>query len=159
MITLSITLEQNKFSWRHPPQSLHAALKVGDMNLQFVAVRIKKVERVTLAMILLPLLRSGIRQARTKRVVVRCRYGKRDVIVGRIQRALNQFRFEGQAYPEIACREVRALVPPRHGTKPQSLAVEAECAIQIDDRERYMIQARNHMQKANTGSLKRCRYE
>ena len=159
MIALSIKLEQDKFPWRHPPQSLHTALKIGDMNLQFVTVRIKKVERVALAVILLPLLRSGIRQARTKRVVVRCRYGKRDVIVGRIQRALNQFRFECQAYPEIARSEVRAFVPPRHGTKPQSLAVEAECAIQIDDRQRYMIQARNHMQKANTGSLEGCRYE
>ncbi len=159
MIPLSIRLEQDKFSRRRPPQSIHTARKIGDMNLQLVTVRIEEVERVTLAVILLPLLRSGVDQTRTKRLVIRRRHGKRDVVVCRIQRAFNQFRFEGQTHPEIACCEVCTFIPASHGTKPQSFTVEAECAIQIGDRKRDVIQARNHIQKANTGSLKRCRYE
>jgi len=151
--------EQNKFSGGRPLQGLNATLKSSDMDLQFVTVRVQKVERVTLAMVLLPLLRSGVDQPGTKRLVVRCRYGKRDVVVCQIQGPFRQVRFEGQTYPEIACSEVRALVPASCRAKPQILAIKAECAIQIDDRQCDVIQARNHTQKANTGNLKRCHYE
>lgn len=159
MIPLSIRLEQDKFSWRRPPQSRHSALKVTDMNLQLAPIRIEEVERVAFAVILLPLLRSCVRQTHTKSLVVRCRHGKRDVVVCRIQSPFGQVRFECQAYPEIARREVRALVPPSYWTKPKHLAVEVECAIEISDRKRDVIQASNHTQKANTGNLKRCHYE
>ena len=152
-IALSIRLKKDKFSRRRPPQSCNSTLKVSDVNLQLVTVRIEEVERVTLAVIFLPLLRSGIHQARTKSLVVRRQYGKCNVVVCRIQSPFGQVRFECQAYPEIARSEVRTPVPASYRTKPQSFAVEAECAIQIDDRKRYVIQARNHIQKATTASL------
>lgn len=159
MIAPSIRLKQDKFSRRRLPQSLDTARKVGDMNLQFVTVWVEEIERVTLAVILLPLLHSGIHQARTKCHVVRRRYGKRNVVVCRTHGALGQFQFERQTYPKFARGKIRAFVPPSHRMQPESLAVEAECAIQISDRKRYVIQARNHTQKANTGNLKRCPYE
>lgn len=137
--------KQNKFPGGRSLQGLNATLKTGDMDLQFVTVRVEKVERVTLAVVLLPLLRSVVDQPGTKRLVVRCRYGKRDVVVCPIQAAFGQVRFEGQTYPKIACSEVRALIPASYWTKPQSVAVEAECAVQIDDRKRDVIQARNHI--------------
>jgi hypothetical protein len=147
MIPLSIRLEQDKFSRRRPSQGLHTALKVSDMNLQLVPVRIEEVERVTLAVILLPLLRSGVYETGAQGRIIRSRHGKRDVIVCRIQRAFRQFRFESQAYPEIARRQVRALILAGYGTKTHDFAVEAKGLLQIDDRKRYVIQARNHIQK------------
>ena len=59
-IALSIRLKEDKFSRRRPPQSCKSTLKVSDVNLQLVTVRIEEVEGVTLAVIFLPLLRSGI---------------------------------------------------------------------------------------------------
>ena len=154
MIALSIRLKKDKFFRRPLPQSCNSALKLSGVNLQLVTVRIEEVERVTLTVIFLPLLRSGIHQARTMSLVVRRQYGKCNVVVCRVQSPFGQVRFECEAYPEIARSEVRAPVPASDRTKPQSFAVEAECAIQIDDRKRYVIQARNHIQKATTATLK-----
>lgn len=156
MIAHSIRLEQDKFSRRRAPQRLKSALKVRDMNLQLMPVRIEEVKRITLAVILLPMLHTGVRQTRTQSLVIRVGDGERDVIVGRIRRAIRQLRFEGQTYPEFARSKVRALVPASYRTQPQRLAVEAKSAIQISNRKRYVVQARNHIPKANIGCPERC---
>ena len=48
MIALSIRLKQDKFSRRRPPQCLNAAHEIGDMNLQLVALGLKKGREIVL---------------------------------------------------------------------------------------------------------------
>ena len=120
------------------------------MYLQFVTVRVDKIQRVAFAVILLSSRCAGIDQTRTKRLEIGLRYRECNVVISRIQGTVGEIGFEGKAQPKIARRQVCTSVPARHWPQAKNFGVEAKSAVQIDYRQRDMIQTRNHTEEANT---------
>ena len=90
-------IEEDKFPGWVLLQCFEAILEIGDMDLQFVTVRVEEVERIALAVILLPEFGASIDDAGTERLKISLRYRECDVVAGRILRTLWDVRFQGEA--------------------------------------------------------------
>jgi hypothetical protein len=131
-------------------ESFNTALETGCVYLQFVTIGIQKVQRVAFAVILLPSGCAGIGQTRTKWLEVGFRYGECNVVISQIQGTIGEVHLERKAKPKITRCQVCTSVPARHWFQSKNVGVEDESAVQIGYRQREVIQARNHTQKANT---------
>lgn len=129
---------------------LEPILKSRRVDLELVPSRIEKVERIPLAVILLPLNDSPAEKAFTKPRKVFCRDGQRDVIVGGTGRSLGERGFQIQANPYITRQKVRSLVPTRDRSQAEHVDIELESSIQIRYGKRDVIDARNHGSEAIT---------
>jgi hypothetical protein len=135
-------------------ESFNTALETGCVYLQFVTIGVQKVQRVAFAVILLPSGCAGIGQTRTQWLEVDVRYGECNVAIRRIQGAIGELHLERKAQPKITRCQVCTSVPARYWPQAKNVGVEDKSAVQIGYRQREVIQARNHNQKANT---ERCR--
>jgi hypothetical protein len=142
--------EQDKFLRWAFLESFNTALGTGCVYLQFVTIGVQKVERVAFAVILLPSGCTSIGQTRTEQLEVGVRYGECNVIISRIQGTIGELRLERKAQPKISRCQVCTSVPARYRPQAKNVGVEDKSAVQIGYRQRDVIQARNHSQKANT---------
>jgi hypothetical protein len=131
-------------------ESFNTALETGCVYLQFVTIGVQKVQRVAFAVILLPSGCTSIGQTRTEQLEVGVRYGECNVIISRIQGTIGELRLERKAQPKISRCQVCTSVPARYWPQAKNVGVEDKSTVQIGHRQREVIQARNHTQKANT---------
>jgi hypothetical protein len=93
-------VEENEFLRRASLEGFNTAAKTGCMYLQFVTVRVQKIQRVAFAVILLPSRCAGIDQTRTKRLEIGLRCRECNVVISRIHGAVGEIGFEGKAQPK-----------------------------------------------------------
>ena len=111
------------------------------MKFKLMPVRVEKIERCSLAFVLLPDGDARLLQSLRERFKILLRHGKRVVgVVALLRRHVLARLVVRQADPQVAAGEIGPGIPAGVQRKPQQLVPEGDAFLQVADREGQVVE-------------------